>query len=174
MASSSSGQIDPGTIFFSEYVEGEGNDKALEIYNASSSPIDLGNCQLDRYQNGASSPAAPVPLADESLAPGAVFVICQSNFSQPGKCDRLTADVQHNGDDAVALVCGGETKDIFGRIGVQETWGSGDTSSQDATLRRKCTVTEGDTNGSNAFDPADEWTGAGLGNFTDLGQHTCP
>ena len=28
-------------LFFSEYVEGAGNDKALEIYNGTGAPVDL-------------------------------------------------------------------------------------------------------------------------------------
>jgi hypothetical protein len=174
MSSTASGQADPGTIFFSEYIEGEGNNKALEIYNAGSTPIDLGNCHLERYQNGSQSALPDVALEDSMLASGDVFVICQSNFAQPGRCDRLTADIQHSGDDAVSLVCDGATKDIFGRIGEDAVWGTGLTSSENSTLRRKCSVLDGDTNGGDAFDPATQWDGFGLEMYDDLGVHDCP
>ena len=39
------------------------------------------------------------------------------------------------------------------------------------TLRRKCTVTTGDKNGSNAFDPPLEWTGQPIDTLTGLGSH---
>lgn len=42
-------------LIISEYVEGTGNNKALEIYNASSSPISLANYRIVRYDNGATS-----------------------------------------------------------------------------------------------------------------------
>jgi len=174
MSSTSTGQIEPGTVFFSEYVEGSGNNKALEIYNAGSTSVDLGNCHLDRYQNGATSSLPELFLDDVNLLSGNVFVICQSNFGEPGRCDQTSADVQHSGDDVVALICDGDTKDIFGRIGEDNTWGSGQTSSENTTLRRKCSVLEGDTNGGDAFNPGTEWDGFPEDTFSDLGQHNCP
>ncbi len=39
-------------LFISEYVEGSGNNKALEIYNPTNNPIDLGGYRLIRYDNG--------------------------------------------------------------------------------------------------------------------------
>jgi hypothetical protein len=39
-------------IFISEYVEGSGNNKALEIYNPTNNPVDLGSYRLIRYDNG--------------------------------------------------------------------------------------------------------------------------
>jgi len=41
-------------LFFSEYVEGSGNNKAVEIYNPTSQPIDLNNYYVARYSNGSS------------------------------------------------------------------------------------------------------------------------
>ncbi len=42
-------------LFISEYLEGTGNNKALEIYNASSSPISLANYRILRHDNGNTS-----------------------------------------------------------------------------------------------------------------------
>lgn len=42
-------------IFISEYVEGWSNNKAIEIYNPTNSPIDLINYRLDRFSNGNTS-----------------------------------------------------------------------------------------------------------------------
>ncbi|HON19485.1 MAG TPA: lamin tail domain-containing protein, partial [Salinivirgaceae bacterium] len=41
-------------IFFSEYVEGSGNNKALEIYNPTSQSVNLNRYHMARYRNGAT------------------------------------------------------------------------------------------------------------------------
>jgi Lamin Tail Domain/Secretion system C-terminal sorting domain len=47
-----------GDVFISEYVEGTNNNKAIELYNASSSAIDLGAGQykMGRARDGAAAP----------------------------------------------------------------------------------------------------------------------
>lgn len=42
-------------LFFSEYVEGSGNNKALEIYNPTNQTIDLSNYYVVRFSNGATT-----------------------------------------------------------------------------------------------------------------------
>ncbi|MBL4578111.1 MAG: T9SS type A sorting domain-containing protein [Flavobacteriales bacterium] len=42
-------------LFFSEYVEGGNNNKALEIYNPTAAAIDLSNYQIVRWSNGATN-----------------------------------------------------------------------------------------------------------------------
>jgi len=42
-------------LFISEYVEGWSNNKALEIYNPTNAPIDLGEYCVARYSNGSNS-----------------------------------------------------------------------------------------------------------------------
>ncbi len=46
---------DCAKIFISEYVEGWSNNKALEIYNPTSAPIDLSQYFVARYSNGATT-----------------------------------------------------------------------------------------------------------------------
>ena len=45
---------DCSNLFISEYVEGWSNNKAIEIYNPTSSAVDLSNYFIARYSNGAS------------------------------------------------------------------------------------------------------------------------
>ncbi|MFM7661111.1 MAG: lamin tail domain-containing protein [Bacteroidota bacterium] len=46
---------DCAKIFISEYVEGWSNNKALEIYNPTSAPIDLSQYFVARYSNGSTT-----------------------------------------------------------------------------------------------------------------------
>ncbi|MCF8366174.1 MAG: lamin tail domain-containing protein, partial [Bacteroidales bacterium] len=41
-------------LFFSEYCEGSGNNKGLEIYNPTSQTINLNDYWVVRYSNGSS------------------------------------------------------------------------------------------------------------------------
>lgn len=64
--------------------------------------------------------------------------------------------------------------DIIGQIGTDPgtEWGTGDTSTADNTLIRMPGICYGDVNGTDAFDPADEWIGYPDQTYTGLGSHT--
>src|SRR6187551_61802 len=66
-------------LFFSEYVEGSSNNKALEIYNGTGGPIDLaaGSYNVQMFFNGSTSAATTVDLTG-TVADGDVFVLAQS------------------------------------------------------------------------------------------------
>jgi predicted extracellular nuclease len=161
-------------LLFSEYVEGSGNNKAVEIANVGGAALSTAGCSLVRYQNGASTPLAPdLPLDGASLGPGEVFVVCNDGFAQASLCDQLSSGLSHSGNDVVALDCWGLV-DVIGRVGEDTVWGSAPTVTQDATLRRACSVQSGDTNGADPFDPALEWEGFPADTFGGLGQLGCP
>jgi hypothetical protein len=160
----------PRLLFFSEYLEGFGSLKALEIYSVHSASLE--GCELATYYNGKLEPAH---LAlHGSVEPGGVQVLCSSALAtaQPELCDRST-NLTFNGDDAVALVCAGAIHDVFGRIGEDpgDAWAG---ATMDHTLRRRCEVMSGRTDGSGAFDPSAEWSVLGPNLFDDLGSHDCP
>jgi len=169
--------VPPTELFFSEYVEGSSNNKAVEIYNAGTTDAALSLCQVNVYTNGSSTISYTKDLGMATLAPQDVFVLCDDGFDAGsiGLCDLTVSGTFWNGDDAVALECGGVTLDVIGQIGVDPgtAWANGGVSTADDTMRRLCSVTSGDANGTDAFDPSVEWTSAGLDAFTDLGQH-CP
>jgi uncharacterized protein len=174
-SNASTGTSPAGTLFFSEYVEGSNNNKALEIVNAGPTPTPLGGCRIDRYQNGAIIAGTPeLPLDDVMLGPNETFVICNDLFGQLALCDQTSNLIQHSGDDVVALHCADGDRDFIGTIGDQTIWGISPTTTQDATLRRKCSVTAGDTVGTDPFDPSIEWDGFSADAFADLGMHVCP
>lgn len=154
-------------LIFSEYVE-DGTTKVLEIYNASSSTIDLTTCQLERYANGSTSGQEAQWGGSIMIAPGQAVALCQTNG--PG-CDEVNAVIAHSGDDGYVLTCGAQIQDTFGQLGDASVWGSGNTSSDSNTLRRDCSIGIGDTNFNDPFDPATEWTGLGTIDTSDLGKH---
>lgn len=165
--------------FFSEYVEGSGNNKALELYNPDGAGFDLGGCQVRMYFNGNASHSTAslyTFAAGSALAAGDVFVLAHPDALLAGVAVDATTSFTawYNGDDAVALVCGGTTLDTIGQIGMDpgSEWGTGLTGTADNTLRRAARVRAGDANGSDPFDPALEWIGYASNTFDGLGSHS--
>ncbi|MBN8706159.1 MAG: lamin tail domain-containing protein [Bacteroidetes bacterium] len=160
--------------FFSEYVEGSSNNKAIEIYNNSESTIDFtaGSYQVELYTNGSATVSTTLNLTG-TLAPNDVYVIV--NASAGGGllalADITSGVTGFNGDDALVLKSGSTILDVIGQIGTDPgtQWISGGVSTLDKTLRRKITVTTGDSNGSNVFDPSVEWDVYNIDTFSDLG-----
>lgn len=139
----------PTDLFFSEYVEGSGNNKALEIYNPTNQTIDLSVYYVLRFSNGSSTFAeGGATRLSGTLAPYQTFVLVNgqtSSTSSSPACspvlqalaDQLDgaypAPTYMNGNDAMALVKtpNGETPnadmsnvtsvDLFGQIGLGAT-----------------------------------------------------
>ena len=167
----------PTELFFSEYIEGTGNNKALEIFNGTGAPIDLGanGYAVQMCFNGSASCSLNIPLVG-TVAPGDVFVLAQSAASPVilAQADQTNGSGWFNGNDAVVLRKGGTLVDVIGQLGVDPgtEWGTGLTSTADNTLRRKGTIEAGDSNPSDAFDPAVEWDGFATNEFSGLGAHS--
>jgi predicted extracellular nuclease len=171
----------PTELFFSEYIEGTSNNKALEIFNGTGSAVNLtaGGYVVSMYFNG--SPAAGLTInLNGTIAAGDVFVLAHSSASPTilAQADQTTGAGIFNGDDAVALrrgtAAGNTTIDVIGQVGFDPgtEWGSGLTSTMDNTLRRKSTIQAGDPNDTDAFDPSIEWDGFAADTFDGLGSHT--
>ncbi len=167
-------------LFFSEYIEGSSNNKALEIYNGTGAALDLtaGNYVVQFYFNGSTTAGLTIPLTG-TVAAGDVFVLAQSsaNATILAQADQTNGAGWFNGDDAIVLRQGGASGtilDSIGQIGVDPgtEWGTGLTSTADNTLRRKSNITSGDTNPNNAFDPSVEWDGFAIDTFDGLGSYT--
>ena len=164
-------------LFFSEYVEGSSNNKALEIFNDTGAPIDLaaGAYNVQVFFNGATTAGTTVNLVG-TVADDDVFVLAQASASAAilAVADQTNGSGWFNGDDAVVLRKGTTVLDVIGQIGTDPgtEWGSGLTSTADNTLRRRATVTDGDPNGADAFDPAVQWDGFATDTFGGLGTHT--
>jgi predicted extracellular nuclease len=170
----------PTDVFLSEYIEGSSNNKALELFNGTGAPVDLaaGGYQIEMYFNGSTTAATTVALTG-TVADGDVFVLAQAtaNATILAQADQTSAASWFNGDDALVLRkggSGGTVVDTFGQVGLDPgaEWGTGLTSTADNTLRRKASVSVGETNTSDAFDPAAQWDGFATDTFDGLGSHT--
>ncbi len=162
-------------LFFSEYIEGSSNNKALEIFNGTGGPVNLSGYSVVQYFNGGTAAGLTLPLSG-TVAAGDVFVVAHSlaDAAILAQADLTSGSGFFNGDDAIALVGPSGTLDVVGQIGVDPgtEWGTGVTSTADNTLRRLPTVCTGRADGSTAFDPATEWAGFATNTFDGLGTHT--
>lgn len=167
----------PTELFFSEYIEGSSNNKALEIYNGTGAAINLttGGYNVQMFFNGSSTAGLTINLVG-TVADGDVFVVAQSSAAAAilAQADQTNAAGWFNGDDAVVLRKGTVIVDSLGQIGVDPgtEWGTGLVSTADNTLNRKSSICAGDPNGSDTFDPSVEWDGSAIDTFGGLGTHT--
>lgn len=163
-------------LFFSEYVEGTSNNKALEIFNGTGATVDLlaGGYNVQMFFNGSASAGLTINLTG-STTNGDVYVLAQSaaNATILAQADQTNGSGWFNGDDAVVLRKGTTVIDVIGQIGFDPgtEWGTGFNSTADNTLRRKAITLAGDPNGADAFDPAIEWDGFATDTFDGLGTH---
>ncbi|HTF86440.1 MAG TPA: lamin tail domain-containing protein [Cellvibrio sp.] len=146
-------------LFFSEYIEGSSNNKALEIYNNTGASVDLSAYEVQMFFNGNTNAALTIALQG-TLPDGEVYVLSHSAAHPDilAVADQTNGAGWFNGDDAVALLYGGNPIDVIGQIGVDpgSQWGTGDTATANKTLRRMTSVTEGDADGYDTFDPAQQ------------------
>jgi hypothetical protein len=166
-------------LFFSEYVEGSGNNQALEIYNGTGATVDLaaGAYNIQMYFDGSASPGLTINLTGK-VENGDVYVIARSSAAAAilAQADQTTSGAWFDGNDAVVLRKGNVRLDVIGQIGFDpgSAWGGGRNSTTDSTLRRNYCA--GDPNGSNAFYPVGWWQAFPADAFDGLGTHTadCP
>ena len=169
-------QAAPTELFFSEYIEGSSNNKALEIYNGTAAPVNLATdgYNVQMFFNGSASAGLTINLTG-TVAPSDVYVLAQASAVPAilAQADQTNAAGWFNGDDAVVLRKGTTVIDSIGQVGFDPgtEWGTGLTSTADNTLRRKPEVAAGDTAIGDAFDPAPEWNGFVVDTFDGLGAH---
>ncbi|MGE4320063.1 MAG: InlB B-repeat-containing protein [Acholeplasmataceae bacterium] len=164
-------QQNASDLFFSEYIEGSSNNKALEIYNGTGSAVDLSNYTVKIYFNGATTASGSISLSG-TLENNDVFVIANSsaNSSILSVTDLTSGSLTFNGDDTVQLLNGTTSIDVIGQIGLDPgtEWNS---STADNTIVRNSDIVSGDSDGSDAFDPTIEWTVFSIDTISNLGSH---
>ncbi len=162
-------------LLISEYVEGSGSEKFIEIFNGTGAGADLSDYALLLFANGTNSPTASNTLSG-TLASGAVAVY--RNPSATNLIGVTNAAVNFNGDDAVALwkISTASFVDIFGSIGFDPgtAWSNETFTTVNKTLVRKSSVGEGLTNNPATNFPTlgTEWDLYDQDTLANLGAHT--
>ena len=193
---------DCSELFFSEYVEGWSQNKAIEVYNPTNATIDLSAYQIERYSNGATnSSAGGVTNLTGMLASGDAFVLTNGETdtsSTFGYCDPILLSLgdmsepngsyptpmHMNGNDAIVLSKGTTIIDVIGKVGEDPASGAwtddaasgftmGTWWTAQHTLIRKASVKGGDGNALDLFNPSLEWDSLPAGSWTNLGMHNC-
>ena len=157
-------------LFFSEYVEGSGNNKAIEIVNLTDNAIDLSAYSIKKQSNGAGNWINEFPLSG-TINVNDVFVtinyqaddatlIAAANLLSPEA--GYGAPINFNGNDPVGLFKNDVLIDIIGVLGVTSK------NYENMTLRRKTSVTEPVTSyNSNEWDEFAQNTVDGIGYHGD-------
>ena len=159
-------------LFISQYIEGTGYNKYIEIYNPLNSTVDLSEYTLELYSNGSATPTASMTLSG-TLAPGEVIVIGNSGGTIYTADITNNSVINFNGDDAVVLKHNGEVVDSIGQVGFRPDsyWGDSLVATANMTLIRKSTITGGDTNPSDEYDPSTQWLAYAIDSPEGLGEH---
>lgn len=134
-------------LFFSEYVEGSSNNKALEVYNPTASPISLAGYRILHYNNGADTARFVFNMSGTVPAYG-TYVLANSNSAASILAVADTASTSSvfnfNGNDVLALLNpANDTLDRLGAIGVSANFKFGTDDAVDHTFVRLSTVQEG-------------------------------
>ena len=158
-------------LLISEYVEGSSNNKAIEIANLITSPVELDGYNLRRDSNGGGEWSERFDLTG-TINVGDVIVIINANANSQillDQADIVVANNQStnygeplnfNGNDPVGLFKDDVLIDIVGEFG-----GGSSNCAKDKTLRRKSTVVEPNIN----FDLNNEWEIFPMDTFDDIG-----
>jgi hypothetical protein len=151
-------------LIISEYVEGSGNNKVIEIFNGTGATVNLANYSLRKQSNGVDPYASDLPLAG-TLQNGATYVVANSSANTTllalAQQTSSTATMTFNGNDAVALFKNGVQLDEVGVFNQTTDWGA------NVSLRRKSSV-----GAPKATYVVGEWDSFAIDTFNGLGSHT--
>ncbi|MGJ8521674.1 hypothetical protein R84981_000335 [Carnimonas sp. R-84981] len=149
-------------LIISEYVEGSGYNKAIEITNIGDSALALDGVTLSLYSNGNHTANSVLDLSNQgALGAGQSLTIAHPSADADvlSHADITSGVINFNGNDAIALAdSSGEVLDIVGTIGDDHNF------AKDVTLRRDADVTHGATH----FDSS-QWESYPVDSFDDLG-----
>jgi hypothetical protein len=159
-------------LLISEYIEGSGDNKGIEIWNNSETNVNLTGVRLEVYIDGSAGPTSTIFLATGFiLAAGDVFVLCHPSASFAGSADQTSFSAAWTGNDAIVLRVGGIVQDSIGQVGFapENEWGTNMISTADNTLRRVPGNTVGDTDPHDVYDPSAIFQEFPIDDFSHLG-----
>ena len=162
-AETTDGSNNISEIFFSEYVEGSGFNKAVEIVNLTSNNVDLSPYTIKRQSNGTWE--APLSLTGRTININDVFVIINADAIDVKLKAEADLEVPNetpmtfNGDDRVGLFKNDILIDIIGDLDGTDVF------SQNETLRRNSDVTGPNT----VFNIQGEWSFYPINTTNDIG-----
>lgn len=170
VTTNSSGTGTSTDLLFSEYIEGSGNNKALEIANNTGASVSLSAYTIKKQTNGSGSWSTGLALSG-TLTTGSKFVVVNSSMSSscfPSSSANISTtatELTFNGNDAVGLFKNGVLIDIIG------TFNGGTANfAVDVTLRRKPTVTSPST----TFNLSAQWDSYSQDTCNNLGSKKVP
>jgi len=168
-------------LFFSEYVEGSSNNKAIEIFNGTGDPVDLSNYTVKLGSNGGTWSTTNILTMSGTLDDGEVYVIANAsaNAAILAVSDVTSTVTYFNGNDALGLFHGTTVIDMIGVYqqdpGTAWPVAGTDGATLNHTLIRKPTVISGNTDfiaGAGTTIDNSEWIVQPQDYITDLGTHT--
>ncbi len=166
-----------GDLFISEYINGTGTNKGIELFNPTSSDVNLttADYKILLYPQSDGINSHTFELSG-TIPAGGTFLIKKttaSGFSSTPQQTIGDSDFNWDGNDTILLRKGNVTVDCFGdRNGpVSGAWGSTNTTSN-RTWRRRPEILVGDPNsGDSTFNPAVQWTAHTQTDYGDVGKH---
>ena len=172
----------PGEVFISQYVEGTGKNKAVEIFNGTLSNLDLAaqGFTLRQYDNGSTTASVSMALSG-SLQPGTCLVVARPSFPTNYAPDLAIVGLPgvwtnkaltFNGDDVLVLLKGTNVMDRVGQVGTNAPNSIWSLGTRNHTLVRKSTVYTGTLSAVTApFSLLDGWEAQNNDSFDGLGRH---
>ncbi len=164
-------------LFFSEYLEGNGANRALEIFNPTSQSIDLTEYSINYYSNGSPTPTATFQ-GTGTIASMGTFVIVGPGFGGnqvdpelSALADVINAVGNVGGNDAVELIHSGTTVDLIGIIGDDpgnQGWTFGNSSTANHDLVRRVYVNSPSTDWTFV---SGQWEVYDFGDYSHIGSH---
>ena len=156
-------------LFISAYVEGSSYNKAIALYNGTTSPVLLSDYGIALQQNGYGDFKNYYALPGVWLQPQKTYIMVNSQCSNEellACADLLVpsgeeSPLNFNGNDAVGLYHSGVITDVVGYRDEVTYWG------QDMTLYRQPAVM-----GPSASFVMQEWRQAAIDDFSGLQEHT--
>jgi chitodextrinase len=163
-ATTTDGSIIDVELFFSEYVEGNSYNKALEIANITENTADLSSYSIARQSGGQWETAL---YLTGSIAPNDVYVIINSNATDATLIAESDLGIPNvtpmtfNGDDRIGLFKNDVLVDIIGDLNGTSDFG------ENITLRRNNDITAPNT----VYSEQGEWTVFAQNTVDDIGSH---